>query len=185
MSGSPNQELSIKWEREGETYEANVVTEETQEASDPAEIVTVGTIGTTVPLLMKNVGFVEAVSSAATLTVSTTYLVLRTFWLIFTGRMSMDMVGGPIRVVQMASESARWGASYFFAFMAYLSLNLAVLNLLPLPILDGGHLLLLGLERMRRRGLSERALLIWQQVGLIFFVGLAVFLLMRDVIMLR
>jgi len=147
--------------------------------------VTVGTIGTTVPLLMKNVGFVEAVSSAATLTVSTTYLVLRTFWLIFTGRMSMDMVGGPIRVVQMASESARWGASYFFAFMAYLSLNLAVLNLLPLPILDGGHLLLLGLERMRRRGLSERALLIWQQVGLIFFVGLAVFLLMRDVIMLR
>jgi len=185
VSERANEELTVTWERGGQTFSADIVAEETQEAVDPTEIVTVGTIGSTVPLMMRDVGFVEAVSSAAAATVSTTYQVLRTFWLILTQRISMDMVGGPIRVVQMASESARWGLASFFGFMAYLSLNLAILNLLPLPILDGGHLLLLGLERVRRRSPSERALLIWQQIGLIFFVGLAVFLLLRDVLLLR
>lgn len=185
VSESPNEELTISWERDGQDFETVLVVDETQEAVDMTEVITVGTIGTTVPLMMRGVGFGEAVAAAARVSVSTGYQIVSLFWMIVTGRISMDMIGGPIRVVQMASESARWGASYFFAFMAYLSLNLSIINLLPLPILDGGHLLLLGLERVRRRGLTERQLLVWQQIGLVFFIGLAVFLLARDVFLLR
>lgn len=185
VSDSANKELAITWERDGHEMHATLVADETQEAVDMTDVVTVGTIGTTVPLMMRRVGFGEAVASAAQVSVSTAYQIVSLFSMIVTGRMSMNMVGGPIRVVQMASDSARWGLSYFFAFMAYLSLNLSVINLLPLPILDGGHLLLLAIERVRRRGLTEKQLLVWQQVGLIFFVGLAVFLLARDVFMLR
>lgn len=185
VSESPNLELSVSWERDGETRKASLVPDEIQEAVDISEIRNVGSIGTTVPLMMRRVGPGEALASAARISASTAYQVVSLFWMIVSGQISMDMIGGPIRVVQMASESARWGLTYFFAFMAYLSLNLAVLNLLPLPILDGGHLLLLGLERVRRRGLTERQLAVWQQVGLVFFVGLAIFLLVRDVFLLR
>ncbi len=185
VSGSPNKEITVDWQRNGRDMQGTMKVDETQEAVDMTTVVNVGTIGITVPLMMERVGFGEAVASAARVSVSTAYQVVSLFGMIIAGRVSMDMIGGPIRVVQMASESARWGVSYFFAFMAYLSLNLAVINLLPLPILDGGHLLLLALERIRRRGLTERQLLVWQQVGLVFFVVLAIFLLARDVFMLR
>jgi regulator of sigma E protease len=64
--------------------------------------------------------------------------------------------------------------------MAFMSLNLFLINMLPLPILDGGHLLLMALEKVRRRGLTERQLMVWQQTGLVFFAGLMIFLLVRD-----
>jgi regulator of sigma E protease len=69
--------------------------------------------------------------------------------------------------------------------MGYMSLNLFLINMLPLPILDGGHLLLMALEKIRKRGLTERQLMVWQQVGLIFFASVMVFLLVRDAIGLR
>ncbi len=185
IAASPNEELSIAWERDGERHEAVVIPDEVMEPVGTTEVRAAGSIGTTVPLETRSVGFGEAVVTGATLSVSTLRQIVQMFWMLATGQVSMEMVGGPIRVVQMASESARWGPGYFFAFMAFLSLNLTVLNLLPLPILDGGHLLLLALERVRRRGLTERQLMVWQQVGLVFFVGLAVLLLVRDVFLLR
>ncbi len=185
VSDNPKKDIKVDWVRGGRDMRATMKVDETQEAVDLTTIENVGTIGVTVPLMMERVGFGEAVVSAARVSASTAYQVVSLFGMIIAGRVSMNMIGGPIRVVQMASESARWGASYFFAFMAYLSLNLAVINLLPLPILDGGHLLLLALERIRRRGLTEKQLLVWQQIGLVFFVGLAIFLLARDVFMLR
>jgi regulator of sigma E protease len=185
IAANPGQELRVAWERGAERLEALVVPDEVMEPVGTTEVRPVGSIGTTVPLAMRSVGPGEAIVTGARVTASTLVQVVQMFWMIATGQISMEMVGGPIRVVQMASESARWGPSYFFAFMAFLSLNLTVLNLLPLPILDGGHLLLLALERVRHRGLTERQLMVWQQVGLVFFVGLAALMLIRDVFLLR
>jgi regulator of sigma E protease len=74
---------------------------------------------------------------------------------------------------------------YFLGFMSYLSLSLFFINLLPLPVLDGGHLLLLGLEKVRRRRLTERQVLVWQQIGIVFFGCLTVLLVVKDVLQLR
>lgn len=185
VEAGPNTELAVAWERDGIRHDARITPEEVMAADEAGDVIPIGSIGTTVPLAMRRVGLGESIATGARLSVSTLWQVLSMFWMMATGQISMELVGGPIRVVQMASESARWGASYFFAFMAFLSLNLTVLNLLPLPILDGGHLVLLALERVRRRGLTERQLMVWQQIGLVFFVGLAAFLLVRDVFLLR
>jgi regulator of sigma E protease len=180
VSESAGKELSIRWERNGKVHSAVVPVEETMEALGPTEARTIGTVGALAPLEMQRVGFGEALRTGVGATLTYTRLIWQFFSGLVRGQVSADMLGGPIRVVQLASESAAWGASYFFAFMAFLSLNLFVINLFPLPILDGGHILLLALEKIRGRGLSERQLLVWQQAGLIFFVGLLAFLLVKD-----
>ena len=68
-----------------------------------------------------------------------------------------DTLGGPIMIFQMAGQQASLGVMNFFLFMAVISINLGVLNLLPIPILDGGHILFLGIEAVRRKPLSEKS----------------------------
>lgn len=187
IQASPGRALDIVWVAAGTEAmkRAVVVPDQTKESVAPDSVRVVGTIGTSVPAIMKKVGPGEAILAGLSVSLTTLRLIGDFFVQLFQGRVSPDMLGGPIRVVQLASESARWGASYFFGFMAYLSLNLFVVNLLPLPVLDGGHLLLLALEKIRRRRLTERQLLVWQQIGLAFFACLLVFLLVKDAISLR
>ncbi|MBI4690208.1 MAG: RIP metalloprotease RseP [Nitrospirae bacterium] len=93
-----------------------------------------------------------------------------------------ETLGGPIMIVQMAGQQASLGIMNFFAFMAILSINLGILNLLPIPVLDGGHLMFLSVEAIRRRPLSERAMMIAQRIGLAFIITLMIFVLYNDAI---
>jgi regulator of sigma E protease len=95
-----------------------------------------------------------------------------------------ETIGGPILIFQMAGKQASQGAMNYFTFMAIISINLGVLNILPIPLLDGGHLMFLGIECIRRRPLSERVLAMSQRVGLILLVTLMVFALYNDILRL-
>ncbi|MBI4685934.1 MAG: RIP metalloprotease RseP [Nitrospirae bacterium] len=95
-----------------------------------------------------------------------------------------DTIGGPILIFQMAGEQASMGAMNFFTFMAVISINLGVLNLLPIPILDGGHILFLAVETIRRKPLSEKMTAIAQKIGLAFIITLMVFALYNDIMRL-
>lgn len=90
------------------------------------------------------------------------------------GRVSFDMVGGPVQIGIIAGESARWGLGNLVPLVALLSVNLAILNLLPIPILDGGHLFIMTVEKAIRRPLSLRQRLILQQIGLAVIILLMV-----------
>lgn len=92
-----------------------------------------------------------------------------------------DTIGGPILIVQMAGEQVSRGFLNFFVFMAIINVNLGILNLLPIPILDGGHILFLCIEAIRRKPLSERVILISQKIGLAFILTVMVFVLYNDV----
>jgi regulator of sigma E protease len=92
-----------------------------------------------------------------------------------------DTIGGPIMIFQMAGEQASLGALNFFTFMAVISINLGILNLLPIPILDGGHILFLGIEAVRKRPLSENVVMIAQRVGLAFLLALMAFAFYNDI----
>ena len=177
---SLGEELTIVWERDAELMSTVVVPEEGEDPVGTTDVRTVGMIGIMRPWEIKRLGPGEAVVTAVRFTAANLRMIVEFFVGLATGQVSGSMVGGPIKVIQLASESARWGATYFFAFMAFMSLNLFLINMLPLPILDGGHLLLMALEKVRRRGLTERQLMVWQQAGLVFFVGLMIFLLVRD-----
>lgn len=96
----------------------------------------------------------------------------------------MDTVGGPILIVQMAGEQAARGILNFFVFMAIININLGVLNLLPIPILDGGHLVFLGLEAIRKKPLSEKVIAMSQRIGLALLLTLMAVVIYNDVMRL-
>jgi len=75
---------------------------------------------------------------------------------VFQGKMSLKSVGGPITVYEIAGEAGAKGASYFVWVMALLSVNLGLINLLPLPVLDGGHLLFFLIEAARGKPIARR-----------------------------
>lgn len=83
-----------------------------------------------------------------------------------TGEISWRNISGPVTIADYAGQSAKLGVGYYLKFLALVSISLAVLNLLPIPILDGGHLLYYVVEIIKRRPLSERSMEIGQQIGL-------------------
>ena len=95
-----------------------------------------------------------------------------------------DTIGGPIMIFQMAGQQASHGAMSFFTFMAVISINLGVLNLLPIPVLDGGHILFMGIEAIRRKPLSEKVIIISQKVGLVLLLSLMAFAFYNDIVRL-
>lgn len=94
----------------------------------------------------------------------------------------LDSIGGPIMIVKMAGEQASAGASNFLAFMALLSVNLGVLNLLPVPVLDGGHLFFYLWELVFRRPVNQKAREYAQQIGLFLLLGLMVLAFYNDIV---
>ena len=98
-----------------------------------------------------------------------------------TGELSSKNIGGPIMIASISGEAAEQGASNVVFLIAILSINLGILNLLPIPILDGGHLMFFVFEAIRRRPLGERQREIAQQVGLVLLVCIMVFAFWNDI----
>jgi RIP metalloprotease RseP len=89
-------------------------------------------------------------------------------------------VSGPVKIVEMGASLAKQGGSSLFLYTALISINLAVLNALPLPLLDGGQFVLLLLEGLRGKPLPERFQMAFMQSGFVFLVGLSVVLIVKD-----
>jgi regulator of sigma E protease len=94
----------------------------------------------------------------------------------------MDSVGGPIMIAKMAGETAQMGLPAFLAFMALLSINLGVLNLLPVPVLDGGHLFFFFCELLIGRPVSQKVREYAQQIGLFLLLSLMVLAFYNDIV---
>jgi regulator of sigma E protease len=97
-----------------------------------------------------------------------------------TGDVSWRNLSGPVTIADYAGQSARLGLDYYIRFMALVSISLGVLNLLPIPVLDGGHLMYHMIEVVRRRPLSERAMEIGQQIGMSILFVLMAFAFFND-----
>ncbi len=117
-------------------------------------------------------------------TVEMSGLVVSFIGQLLTGQASPRDLGGPILIAQYSGRFARSGLLAFIGFMAILSVHLAVLNLLPIPILDGGHLVFLAVEAVRGRALSLQARARLSQVGFILILALMVWVVTSDVLRL-
>ncbi len=102
-------------------------------------------------------------------------------WIISGQTPAKDAFGGPIMIAQMAGQQAKKGLADLVFLLAVLSIDLAIVNLLPIPILDGGHLLFLSIEAIRRRPLSVKHLEVAQQIGLIIIILLFAFIFYNDI----
>lgn len=121
-------------------------------------------------------GPLESLPKAVEKTGTMTVLTLRTLWEMLAGRASIENISGPISIAQYAGYSASIGLAYFLGFLALVSISLGVLNLLPIPILDGGHLMYYCIEFFKGSPVSEATQAVGQQIGiaaLIALMGLA------------
>ena len=99
-------------------------------------------------------------------------LLMAIVWAAITGSASLQNVSGPVTIARVANVSAQRGVDWFLQFLALLSLSLCIINLLPIPVLDGGHLLYYLIELVKGSPLSERAMAAGQYVGLALLAGL-------------
>lgn len=124
--------------------------------------------------------FGYALSRAVDRTGETIHMMVSGFFSILAGDAPSDAFGGPLTVYKVAAVSSREGWDSFWLMLALISINLALINLLPVPMLDGGHLVVFALEAARRRPLSQRARDRVQLVGLIVIAAITVLALRND-----
>lgn len=162
-----------------------VVELDSQEQSDPVtgERLTVGQMGVW-PVQDDNtylrVSAGEAITIGFNSTVNVTSAILGFLRDLVTGNVSPRSVGSIVTIGEYSGQAAAEGLDFFLSFMALFSINLAILNLLPIPVLDGGHLLFLAIEAVRGRALSVEQRMRWSQVGFIVLLGIMVWALSND-----
>jgi regulator of sigma E protease len=117
-------------------------------------------------------GLFEAVPAALHRTWEYSVLTLKVIWRVLTGQASIQNLSGPITIADAAGKTASIGFVYFIKFLAIVSISLGVLNLLPVPVLDGGHLLYFAIEAVKGSPLSEAAMIQGQKIGLAMLLGL-------------
>lgn len=127
-------------------------------------------------------GPLEAVGAAVAKTTDISLLVVRIIGRMLTGQSSVDNLGGPISIAQMAGKSASGG--FFLEFLALISISLAVINLFPIPLLDGGHLLYFAIEAVKGSPLSEAAQIQGQRIGLVLIAALMSLAFYADIVRL-
>ena len=113
-------------------------------------------------------------------TADVTHFVMVSIVRLIEGRISLKSLSGPITIYEVAGEEGRKGADHFIWVMALISINLGLFNLLPIPVLDGGHLLFFAIESLLRRPLPLRMRELAHVVGMAILVGLTLFAFKND-----
>jgi regulator of sigma E protease len=172
LQGSPNQSLRIEVGRGGERRSFGVTPYVDSIPGPDGKSRAVGRIGVAVKtaFLSEPLSLGQAIVEGGRATLRASTQIVRTVRGLFSGRISGRTVGGPILIGQLAGESARLGLDTFLAFMALISINLAILNLLPIPVLDGGQFLFLMAEAVIRRPLPLKLRERLTTVGLVLIV---------------
>jgi regulator of sigma E protease len=125
-------------------------------------------------------GALVAVKEAVLQTWQFSTLILKSLWGMLTGKVSTDNLGGPISIAQIAGSSAQQGMISFVSFLAMISITLGILNLLPVPMLDGGHLAMFFIEWLRGKPLAEETQIKGQRIGLILLIMLMLLAFFND-----
>ncbi|MGA1423105.1 MAG: RIP metalloprotease RseP [Steroidobacteraceae bacterium] len=182
ISVRPNREIAVIYERDG--VQGNTVVATTADLVDGREV---GRIRIQTPppppwpasmIEVVRFGPLEAVGEASVRAWDMTVLQAKMFWRMIFGQVSLKNLSGPISIAEYAGDSAQSGVAEFLGFLVVISLSLGFLNLLPIPILDGGQIVYQLAEWVRGSPLSDRLQAIGQQVGvalLVMLMGVALF----------
>jgi regulator of sigma E protease len=184
VHNNPDQVLKVQWKRNEEIISAEIKTIKAKLPID-GDIKEVGIIGISPATIIKDVGLIQALSIGAKQFINFTGLIIITVKNIIVGNESIkESLGGPIAIIKMTGESAKSGFASLLFLTAILSINLAILNILPIPALDGGHFFMLLVEGIIRRPLPVKAKIVIQQIGMALLLALIVFVIYNDLIKL-
>ncbi|HYE10102.1 MAG TPA: RIP metalloprotease RseP [Patescibacteria group bacterium] len=173
VDANKGKEINVKFERKGEIKEVNVVPVP-REGEEGAMIGVVPSIGYQ--------GF--SITRGLNDTINITKEMYKFLGQLFTGNASMEYVEGPVKIVMRIGEAAEVGVAAVLQFAGFLSLNLCIINLLPLPALDGGRLIFLFIEAIRRKPIDPQKEGIVHFIGFVLLMILSVFIIYKDIITL-
>jgi regulator of sigma E protease len=147
---------------------------------------TFGRIGVRPPELMaeQRYGIVESVPRGIAKTWETITFSVSMIGHMVVGEVSLKNMSGPLSIADIAGSSAELGLAYFLSFLAAVSISLGILNLLPIPLLDGGQIVYQLAEGIKGAPLSDRAMLLGQQIGIFFIIALTGFAFYNDIVRL-
>lgn len=177
----PGQEMPAVVLRDGVKLDLTLVPQRVEEVDRFGNRYVKGRLGIrSGPPVVEKRGPVSALVHAVDETFAMTRMMAETIVQVVTGRRSLDELGGPIKIAQFSGQSASLGLAALVTFVALISINLGFVNLLPIPVLDGGHLLLYAVEAVRRRPLEPR-LQEWAFMsGFVLLISLMLVLTMND-----
>ncbi len=177
-----NQPVAIEYERDGVTSTINVVLGEQDVDGEKR-----GLLGISLPQATSDYYYrrtftpLQSLNEAAIKTWRSTVFTVHMLSRMVTGDVSMKNISGPINIGQIAGESAQLGARYFLSFLAIVSISLGILNLLPIPILDGGQIVYQVIELIKGSPMTDRAQILGQQVGIFALLLLMSFAFYNDI----
>ena len=176
----PNTPILIKIQRG--TLEFDIaMTTKYQLAVIDGQIDTLGAIGIIQNYSYRPIGMAEAIKTGSIATVNGFGMIIMSIAMLVRGDASIKDIGGPIMIAQLAGEVARAGWIALLTFMALISCNLAFINILPIPGLDGGHILIIVIEGIIRRKLTVKTRMVIQQIGMAFLLLLIVTVIVNDI----
>jgi len=175
------QPLTITWERDGQLITKTLTTVKNVMYYAPGDSAEVGVIGIDPETLYSRLGLGSAFTTSISQSVYYVKMVIGYVVDLVTRKADASGIGGPIFISQLAGQTARSGFGVLLEFMALLSVNLAVLNILPIPVLDGGHMIFLLMEKIKGSPVSVKTRLVAQQIGLAFMLILIVFVTFNDI----
>lgn len=183
INGSNGKTLAISVQRNGATINFSVT---------PKLVSTENLLGENIKRYMIGIGFsgetytkelnpFQACAESLIQTYRVTELMVTIIAKLITGDISADTIGGPIMIAKMAGDQAKAGIGHLISFIALISINLAIINLLPIPILDGGHLLFFIIEAIKKRPVSVKVREVAQQIGLFILILLIILVFYNDI----
>jgi regulator of sigma E protease len=176
VAAHPQQPLALQIARDGQQLTINLITDARDSGGRR-----IGSLGVTARRAeFRRLGVFAAVAAGVVHTWSLAVQTLAGVWQMIVGTRGTDELGGVLRIAQFSGEAAKLGVGSLIDFIAVLSVNIGLINLFPIPILDGGHLLFLLAEVVRGRPLPARALEYGFRAGLAVLVGLFVFATWND-----
>ena len=184
IRSSQGKELQLKIKRDSETLDLKVTPKSSTQKNLFGEEVQIFVIGITPTdeLLVQKVGPFEAIGKGLSQTWFGIKLTVVSIIKVIERVIPAKTIGGPIMIAQLAGEQAKRGIISLILFTAILSINLGVINLFPIPVLDGGHFVFLALEAILRKPISIKKMEIAQQVGLILIILLMLFAFYNDLL---
>jgi len=174
----PDEMIQLTWQRNQSRIEGSIKTRTTTKfPGEPP----VGMIGIMPVLHHRDAGFIESIKMGVMRTGSVLHLTYSSLLALIGGKVSIKEMAGPIMIAKIAGETATAGFSALLGLMAFLSVNLGLINILPIPGLDGGHVIIALVEGVIRRDLPLKVKLAIQQVGLLLLLMLFITIMVNDI----
>lgn len=175
----PNVDIEVSWMRDELKY-TELLTTKSDLVPVEGKLKNLGMIGIGPIVNIREAGLIESIGSGFTRTYFWGKYTLVSLKMLISGEQSFKAVGGPIFIAQLAGQSARSGMDSLFQLIALLSINLAILNILPIPAFDGGHLVVILIEWVKQKPLSINIKMAIQQVGFALFLVMAALVIYND-----